>query len=108
MAALLQGAFHSTQADDGQAAGRAADDGVKLVQALGQVGQAHHLAAKAGGKLFAALQRAVGNGDSLGVLGGEVRGAQLDHLARAHEQHLDLGKVFKQLAGQAHGGCRPC
>jgi hypothetical protein len=45
------------------------------VQALGQVGQAHDLAAKAHGQLLAALQRAVGDGDGLGVLRGEVRGA---------------------------------
>jgi hypothetical protein len=33
-----------------------------------------------------------------------VGGDQLDHLARAHEQHADLAEVFEQLAGQAHGG----
>jgi len=66
------------------------------VQALGQVGQAHHLTTETGGELFATLQRAVGNGDGLGVLGREVRGAQLDHLARAYKQHTDLGEVFKQ------------
>ena len=33
-----------------------------------------------------------------------MRGAKLDHFARTHKQHLDLGQVFKQITGQAHGG----
>ncbi len=74
------------------------------MQALGQVGQAHDLAAKAAGQLFAALQRAVGNGDGLGVLGAEVSGAELNHLAGTHEQNFHLAQVFKQLPGQTHGG----
>jgi hypothetical protein len=73
------------------------------VQALGQVGQAHDLGAKAAGQLFAALQRAVGDGDGLRLARGKVGGGQLDHLAGADEQHA-RGQVFEQLAGQAHGG----
>ena len=41
VAALFQRAFDGAQADDGQGAGGAADDGVEFVQALGQVGQQH-------------------------------------------------------------------
>jgi hypothetical protein len=65
--AALERALDRAQTDDGQRAGGAADHGVKLVQAVGQVAQAHHFAAKAAGQLFAALQRAVGNGDGFGV-----------------------------------------
>ena len=98
------GAEVMRQADDGQGAGGAADDGVEFVQALGQLGQAHHLGTEAGGQLFAPLQRAVGDGDGFWALGGKVSGRQLDHLAGADKQHLDLAQVFKQVAGQAHGG----
>ena len=97
-------AFDGAQADDGQAGGRATDHGIVFMQMLGQVGQPHGAGAKLGGQLFAALQRAVGDHDLLGVAGREMGGDQLDHLARAHEQHADLGQVFEQLAGQPHGG----
>ena len=75
------------------------------MQALGQVRQVHHVGAKAPGQLFATLERAVGDRHGLGVFGGKVGGAQLNHLARAHKQHLDLRQVFKQLPGQAHRCC---
>ncbi len=74
------------------------------MQAVRQVGQAHDFATETGCQFFAALQRAVGNGQALGRLGGKVRGAQLDHFAGANKQHLDLAQVFKQVARQAHGG----
>jgi hypothetical protein len=45
--ALLE-RLHGTQADDGQGGGGAADDGVELVQMLGQVGQAHGAGAELG------------------------------------------------------------
>ena len=83
------------------------DDDVELVQALGQVGQAHGLGAEARGELLAALQRAVGHGHwASGAAAKWV--AQLDHLARADEQHAGLGEVLEQLASQAHGGGMPC
>ncbi len=104
VAAFFERALDGAQADDGQAAGRAADHGIELVQAVGQVGQPHDLAAEAGGKLFTALQRAVGDGEALGVLRREVGGGEFDHLARAHEKDADLRQVFEQLPGQAHGG----
>jgi len=102
--ALLEGALHRAQADDGQGAGSAADDGVKLVQALWQVAQAHDFRAKAAGQFFATLQRAVGNRHRLGVLGCKVGGGQLDHFTGADKQHADVAQVFKQLACQSHRG----
>ena len=56
------------------------------------------------GELLAALEGAVGDRDGARVLRGEVGGGQLDHLAGADEQHLDLGQVLEQLPGQSHRG----
>ena len=100
--ALFQRPLHRTQANDGQGAGGAADHCIKLVQTIGQIPQTHHFAAKTAGQLLAALQGAVGNGNGFGVFGSKVRGAQLDHFARTHKQHLDLAEVFEQLARKAH------
>jgi hypothetical protein len=38
--------------------------------------------------------------------GGKVRGHQLDHLAGADEQHLDVAQIFEQLRRQPHRGGR--
>ena len=76
------------------------------MQALGQVRQAHHLGVKAVGQFFTTGQRAVGNRHIFRFFGCEVGGCQLNHLASPDKQHLDVSQVFKQLAGQAHGGCR--
>jgi len=104
--ALLECPLDGTQANNGQRAGRAADDGVKLVQAVGQIPQTHHLTAKAPGQLLPALQCAVGDGNGLWVFGREVRGAQLNHFARADKQYVDPAQVLKQIACQPHGRCR--
>ena len=104
--AQFHGALDRAQANDGQRAGGAADDRVELVQAAGQVGQAHHFGAKAAGELFAALQRAVGNRHRLGVAGSKVRGRQVNHFAGADKQNLDFAQILEQLAGQAHRRCR--
>ena len=53
--AQFHGPLDRAQANDRQRAGGAADDGVKFVQAAGQVAQAHDFGTKAAGELFAAL-----------------------------------------------------
>ena len=73
------------------------------MQAVGQVGQAHHLPAEMGSQFFATLQRAVGDHDRVGLACGEMGRAQLDHLAGTHEQQSHLAQVFKQLTCQPHG-----
>ena len=101
--ARFYSAFYCAQADDGQRAGGAADDGVKLVQAAGQFSQVHGVrVGKFGGQQLAALDSAVGNNDGFGVLGSKVRDGQFNHLACAHKQHFDITEVFKQLPAQPH------
>ena len=72
------------------------------MQAIGQLGQSHHLCAKLGGQFFAAVHAAIGNGHAAWVFGGEVCHHQFDHFAGTHKQHFDFGQVFKQLTGQTH------
>ncbi len=74
----------------------------------GQVGQPHRLAAEARGQLLAAFERAVGDGDGLRLLGREVRGREVDHLAGADEQHARLAQVLEQLARPGARRRRPC
>ena len=104
MLAPFQSALDRPQADDGQRAGGATDDRVKFVQPIGQVGQAHHLAAEARRQFFAALKGAVGNRQRQRTLGREMGGAQFDHLAGADKQHFDLAQVFEQLPRQPYRG----
>ncbi|MNN05501.1 hypothetical protein D3C81_1182640 [compost metagenome] len=56
------------------------------------------------GQPLAALDGAVGHHDLARHLRGEVRGAQLDHLARADEQHALSGNTFENPLGEPHGG----
>ena len=100
--APLQGPLHRAKPDDRQGAGSAADNRIKLMQPLWHFGQVHHLAAKAAGQLFPALQGAVGNHHALGCFGCKVGGTQINHVARAHKQDIDLAQVFKQLTRQPH------
>jgi hypothetical protein len=102
-AARLQRALDGAQPDDRQRARGARDDGVELVQPLRQVGQAQRLRAEAAGELLAALERAVGHRHAARLARREVRGDQLDHLAGADEEHVQLAQVLEQLAGQPHG-----
>ena len=105
MTALAHAALHHAQSDDGQAAGGAGDHHVEVLELLGQVGQRHGGGAEALGQRAGALQRAVGDDHPPGV-GGPMRGAQLDHLAGADEQHRAVGQVLEDLLAQAHAGSR--
>ncbi|OIQ69403.1 hypothetical protein GALL_489990 [mine drainage metagenome] len=79
--APLDGALHRTQANQRQGAGGATDHGIKLMQTIGKIGQAHHFGTKFSGQLFAVGQGTVGNDDTFRVFGGKVGGAQVNHLA---------------------------
>ena len=74
-----------------------------------QVGQPHRLGAEAAGQLLAALQRAVGDRHrAAAARAAKWVADQLDHLAGADEQHLDLAQVFEQLRRQPHRRPPPC
>jgi hypothetical protein len=53
--ALFQSALNGAKTNQGQGAGRATDDGIKLVQTLGQFGQAQDFGAESTGQFFSAL-----------------------------------------------------
>ena len=53
-----------------------------------------------------ALERAIGDRDRLRVLRGEMRGAELDHLAGADEQHVLAGQAAEDALRHPHGGGR--
>jgi hypothetical protein len=76
---------------------------VLAVQPRRHIRQPQRLRAQPAGQLLAALERAVGHGHGLGAARGEVRGDQLDHLARADEQHVQLIERAEELHRLAHG-----
>ncbi len=51
---------------------------------------------------LAAFGAAVGHRQRARFTAGEMRGGQLDHLAGADKQHVDLAEVLEQLLRQAH------
>ena len=109
VAALLDGALHGSQADDGQRAGGARNNDVELSELGRQFGQAHGAGVQAlvrqrFGELLAAFQRAVGDHHLAWRLRGEVRGAQLDHLTGADEQYALIGDRFEDALRQAYSG----
>jgi hypothetical protein len=103
---LLERPLDRAQADDGQGARGATDDGVEFAQPPRQIGQRHDLSAKASGELFTALERAVGDHHGLGVFGSKVGDGQVDHFTGAHKQHPDAAQVLEDLRGQPHRRCR--
>ena len=72
------------------------------MQAVWQIGQAHHIRIELPRQQLAAFHGAVGHGHTARVFGSEMRGAQLDHFTSADKQHMDFAQVFKQLTGQTH------
>ena len=73
---------------------------------LGERAQLDRLGIEAPRELLAPLERAVRHCDARGRLGGEVRGAKLDHLARADEEHALVAQARKDARGEAHRGGR--
>ena len=104
VAAQARGPLHHPQAEDGQGACRTGHDHVELGQAVGQVGQLHGAGRKTVGEDLGALGRAVGHHHAARTLRGKVRGAQLDHFARADEQRAGLVQIAEHAFGQADGG----
>ena len=100
----LDGALDHALAEDRQRAGGGGDDDVVGGQVVGQIVQRDGAAAEALRQRAGALQGAVGDGDVLGVLRGEMVGAQLDHLAGADEQHVLLVDAGENALRQAHRG----
>ncbi len=105
--ARLQRALDGTEADDRQRARGARDDDVELGEPCRQVGEREGRRREARAELVGARsQRAVGDRDRARMARREVGRRELDHLARADEQHLGLAQVLEQLRGEAHRGRR--
>ena len=88
VAPRLEGALDHAEADDRQRTGGTGNHDIVLGQTLAKLIQTHEIAAKARRQIGAPLKRAVGNGEALRLLRGEVGRAQLDHFAGADKQHL--------------------
>ena len=95
--------FDQPQTENRQLAGRTGDHDVEFGQPSRQVFQTDSLRAKTVGQCPPPVDGAVGDDDLLGLLRGKVRRAQLDHFARADEQHTLIGNAFEDAPGQAHG-----
>ena len=67
----------------------------------GQVVQRDGAAEEAVGERLRALERAVGERQAARMLGGEMRRAELDHLAGADEEHALLGDRWDRCAARA-------
>ena len=91
MAARLDRAFDHSLAQDRQRAGRAGDYDVVQGKLLGQVVQRDCATLEAAGKLFAALDRTIGESHFARLLCGKVGRAQFDHFTRADKEYLLLG-----------------
>ena len=104
--ALLQGALDRAHAEDGQGAGRAAHHNVELMELIMQAGECHGLSTVLARQGLTAGHGSIGHHDAHGPLGAEVRQAEVDHLARANEQHRGLGEVSEDLLGELHPGRR--
>ncbi|ABA50496.1 hypothetical protein BURPS1710b_3601 [Burkholderia pseudomallei 1710b] len=103
VAARLHRALDGAETDDRQRRCRARHDDVELVHARGQIGERHRAAAEALGELRAALGGAVRDDELARALRGEVGRAELDHLARADEQHALLRDLLEDALREAHG-----
>ena len=77
-------------------------------QPVGKLVQRDRFGAEARGELAPALERAVGDGDRLRLLGREVRRRELDHLARADQQQPLVRDRREDALGELHrrGGHR--
>jgi hypothetical protein len=101
VAARLQRAFDRAEADDRQRARGARDDDVEFREAIGQVGEGEGRRVEARAELVRARSAAVGDRHLARLARREVRRGELDHLARADEQHLRLAQVLEQLRREA-------
>src|SRR3970040_2622455 len=72
----------------------------------GQFVERDGAAEEAVGERLGALERAVGKSQAPRMLGGEMRGAELDHLPRADEQHALLGDRWVDLLRESYRGGR--
>jgi hypothetical protein len=77
---------------------------VELRKALRQFVQRDRFGLQSRRQRRATLERAVGNGDRSRLPCGEVRRAQIDHLARADQQHALLGDRRKDALGEPDRG----
>ena len=103
MSALLDHTFEQSLADDRQRARRARDDDVELGQAFRQFVERDRFSGKTRGELFAALHRAIGDGDRLRILRCEMRGRELDHFACADQKQPLPGDRRENAFRQFHG-----
>jgi len=95
VATLLDRALEHALAKDRQRAGGGGDDDVVGRQLVGQPGQRDDSGVETLGQRAGAFGGAVGDGHAARMLRGEMRHAQLDHLAGADEQAgllLDAGE----------------
>ena len=106
MAALGNRALDHAEADDGKRRGRAGNDDVVVADRFGELGERNCIGMHRARERLAALDRAVRDRDRLRVLGGEVRRAELNHFARAHEEDPFLRKIPEKTKRKADGGSR--
>ena len=93
-------ALHRALADDRQRACSAGDDDVVLGQPFGQVAQLERLRVEAARQRLGSLEGAVCDRHCARPLRGKVSRSELDHLARADQEHFLLGKAGENPSGE--------
>lgn len=104
VAARLQRALHHPLTDDRQRAGGGTDDDVGVRQAFVDLRQGDHLRADLVCQQLGALAGAVGDDHVPHFVFAQVARHQFDGFTGTHQQDVEIGQRFEDLARQGTGG----